>query len=108
MPSDDMGALFELCWAVSPDPQQITVNILSDNPELVRQYLRFLIEKGSMRIADSVAPRLVRVGNPETDGPLLLSIVNGLVAADDAPGANALWKTPDWAALGSCRRHVAE
>ncbi len=24
MPSDDMGALFELCWRVSPDPQQIT------------------------------------------------------------------------------------
>ncbi len=93
MPSDDMGALFELCWRVSPDPQQITANILSDNPELVRQYLRFLIGRGSMRIADSVAPRLVRVGNPETDGPLLLSIVNGLVAADDAPGANALWKT---------------
>src|SRR5579863_9014482 len=42
MPSDDTGPLFELCWRVSPDPDEITQRILNDNPKLIRQYLDFL------------------------------------------------------------------
>jgi len=91
MPADDIGPLFELCWRVSPDPERITGAILNEKPELIRQYLGFLLAKDQLLAAANVAPRLVRNGEPEPDRPLLFSIVNRLVAVNDAAAANALW-----------------
>jgi hypothetical protein len=91
MPSDDIGPLFELCWRMSPDPERITGAILNEKPELIRQYLGFLLAKDQLLAAANVAPRLVRNGEPEPDRPLLFSIVNRLVAVNDAAAANALW-----------------
>jgi tetratricopeptide (TPR) repeat protein len=89
--SDDIGALFELCWRVSPDPKQIERNILNDNPDVVRQYLAFLLEKNQLHESAGVSSRLMRDGAPETDRPLLLSVVNRLVAVNDTGQATALW-----------------
>jgi hypothetical protein len=91
MPADDVGPLFELCWRVSPDPEKIAGAILNEKPELIRQYLGFLLAKDQLRAVAIVAPRLVRSGEPDTDRPLLFSVVNRLVAANDAAAANALW-----------------
>jgi hypothetical protein len=91
MPADDIGPLFELCWRVSPDPEKIAGAILNEKPELIRQYLGFLLAKDQLRAVAIVAPRLVRSGEPDTDRPLLFSVVNRLVAANDAAAANALW-----------------
>ncbi len=91
MPADDIGPLFELCWRASPDPERITGAILNEKPELIRQYLGFLLAKDQLLAAANVAPRLVHNGEPETDRPLLFSIVNRLVAVNDAAAANALW-----------------
>lgn len=91
MPADDIGPLFELCWRVSPDPERITGAILNEKPELIRQYLGFLLAKDQLLAAANVAPRLVHNSEPETDRPLLFSIVNRLVAVNDAAAANALW-----------------
>jgi hypothetical protein len=91
MPADEMGPLFELCWRVSPDPEKITGAVLNEKPELIRQYISFLLAKDQLQAVDIVAPRLVRSGDPETDRPLLFSVVNRLVAANDAPAAKALW-----------------
>jgi hypothetical protein len=91
MPADDIGPLFELCWRVSPDPERITGAILNEKPELIRQYVGFLLAKDQLRAVANVAPRLVRSGEQETDRPLLFSVVNRLVAANDAAAANALW-----------------
>lgn len=91
MPADDMGALFELCWRVSPDPARIADAILNDKPELLRQYLDFLLGKNELRAAGAIAPRLIRSGALETDRPLLFSVVDRLVTANDAGGASALW-----------------
>jgi hypothetical protein len=91
MPAGEVGPLFELCWRVSPDPEKITGAILNEKPELIRQYIGFLLAKDQLHAVAGVAPRLVRSGEPETDRPLLFSVVNRLVAANDAAAANALW-----------------
>lgn len=91
MPADDIGPLFELCWRVSPDPEKITGAIFNEKPELIRQYVGFLLAKNQLHAVAIVAPHLVRSGEPETDSPLLFSVVNRLVADNDAAAANALW-----------------
>jgi hypothetical protein len=91
MPADDIGPLFELCWRVSPDPEKITATILNDKPELIRQYLAFLLAKDQFSTVAIVVPRLVRSGNPDTDRPLLFAVINRLVAVNNAAAANALW-----------------
>ena len=91
MPADEIGPLFELCWRVSPNPDTIARAILNEKPELIRQYLGFLLAKDQLSAIAAVAPRLIRSGDLETDRPLLFSVVNRLVAANDAVGANALW-----------------
>ena len=91
MPSDDVGPLFELCWRVSPDPEVITKAIFNDKPELIRQYISFLLAKDQPEAVAVIAPHLVRSGDPETDRPFLFSLVNRLVAANDAASAINLW-----------------
>ena len=91
MPADDIGPLFELCWRVTPDPEKIANAILNDKPELIRQYITFLLAKDQLGAVAVVVPHLIRLGNPETDRPLLFSVVNRLVASDDAAASNALW-----------------
>jgi len=91
MPADDVGPLFELCWRVSHDPEKISGAILNEKPELIRQYVSFLLTKEQLSAVASVAARLVHSGDPELDRPLLFSVVNRLVAVDDVAAANALW-----------------
>ncbi len=91
MPPDDMGALFALCWRVSPDPKNISDAILNNNPAMVRQYLAFLVSKDQLHAAADLAPRLLRTGAPDVDRPLLLSVVNQAIAASDATAANEVW-----------------
>lgn len=93
MPASDVGPLFELCWRVSPDPEIIAGAILNEKPELIRQYLRFLLAKGQLQAVSSGAPRLIRSGEAETDRPLLFDVINQLVATKDANPANTLWKS---------------
>ncbi len=91
MPADDVGSLFDLCWRVSPAPGRITGAILNDNPELIRQYINFLLAKNEVGAVAAVAPRLMRSGSPDADRALMLNLVNRFVAADQAAAANALW-----------------
>lgn len=91
MPSDNMGPLFELCWRVSPDPNEIARKILSNNPELIRQYLDFLFAKDQLPAAAEIARRLTQVGDPKTDDTEMFSLIDGLIAAKDGDAAKALW-----------------
>ncbi len=91
MPAQDMGALFELCWRVSANPEEIPANILSDNPEVSRQYLSFLLRKGQLTGAETIAQRLILTGIPAIDRPAVFSLVDRMLAAGDAPAAAALW-----------------
>ena len=91
LPADEVDPLFELCWRVSPDPEKITGAIVNEKPELIRQYIGFLLARDQLRAVANIAPRLVRFGELETDRPLLFSVINRLVAVNDAAAANALW-----------------
>jgi len=91
MPADDIGPLFELCWRVSPDPEEIAEALLNEKPELIRQYLIFMLAKDQLSAVAVVAPRLIRSSNPETDRPLLFSVVNRLVNANNGAAASGLW-----------------
>jgi tetratricopeptide (TPR) repeat protein len=91
MPSDSTGPLFELCWRVSPDPNEITRNILNNNPELIRQYLSFLLAKNQLPAAVGIAQRLTQFGDPKTDDPKMFSVTDQLIAANDGSEAKALW-----------------
>ena len=91
MPSDNIGPLFQLCWRESGNPEQIAQAILNNDPEVIRQYLSFLLKRQQFSAAAAVSPRLVRFSDAETDGPLLLAVVNQLVAAEDGNEASALW-----------------
>ena len=93
MPSENIGPLFELCWHVTHSPEQISGAILNQNPEVTRQYLRFLLDKSQMSAVANVAQRLVPSGEPETDRPLMLEVLNRLVAENDGAAANALWQS---------------
>src|ERR1019366_9198548 len=93
MPSEDMGPLFELCWHVTPNAGELAKAVLTDDRAVVRQYLSFLMDKNQMDALASVAPRLVRVGNPEADRAFLLGAINRLVAANDGVSAEAVWKS---------------
>ncbi len=92
MPAEDVGSLFELCWRVSPDPVRITAATLNEKPELLRQYIGFLLVKNQPVAVAAVAPRLVRAGDPASDRQTMFAVVNKLVVANDAVDANALWR----------------
>ena len=70
----------------------ITGAILNDDPKMLRQYIGFFSGKDQPGAMASVAPRLVRSGDPESDRSLLLSVVDRLVGANDAAAANATWR----------------
>jgi hypothetical protein len=91
MPSGDIGALFELCWRVSPDPERISAAILNENPEMIRQYIGFLLAKDQLQAVANVAPHLINAGDSETDLPQIFSVINRLIDSNDGDSANALW-----------------
>jgi tetratricopeptide (TPR) repeat protein len=91
MPPEDIGALFDLCWRVTPDPKVIADAILNDNPSTVRQFIVFLLTKDQIDAAAELAPRLIRTGKPGADRPLLLAMVNQAILDSDAGAATKTW-----------------
>jgi len=92
MPAADIGSLFELCWRVSPNPAKISEAILNDNPEMLRQYVRFLLSRDQADAVGSVARLLIRSGDPESDRTFLFAVLNRLLVLDDAAAATMLWR----------------
>jgi hypothetical protein len=83
--------LFDLCWRVTPDPAKITAEILNEKPEMLRQYISFLLGLEQTIAVVDVAPRLVRSGDPHEDLETMLAVVNRLVVLNNATGANKMW-----------------
>jgi hypothetical protein len=92
MPADEIGALFELCWRVSPNPQVLTAQLLNEKPEMLRQYVGFLLGKDQPAEVARIAPHLVRAGDPQSDRALLLAVVQTLTDRNDAAQATGLWR----------------
>lgn len=93
MPSDNTQSLFELCWRVLPDADEITRRILNNNPKLLRQYLDFLLSKDQASPAAGIATRLIQYGDFNTDVSRMFSAINQLIADKDGNQAKAIWTT---------------
>jgi hypothetical protein len=91
MPADDTGPLFELCWHVSPDPNEIASRILTNDPELIRQFLGFLLAKNQLPSAAETAERLTQFGDSRTDDPQMFRLIDRLLATGNGDSAKALW-----------------
>ena len=91
MPSDNTQALFELCWRVTPDADEITRRIITNNPKLLRQYLGFLVSKHQSSATAEIAIRLIQQGDPSTDLPGMFSVIDQLIADADGNQAKAIW-----------------
>jgi hypothetical protein len=92
MPASDIAPLFQLCWRVTPDAAVIARQVLTDNPETIRQYIRFVANQHQWSAIPAAAPQLVRYGNVETDRPLLLWVVDRMIEANEGPSAATLWR----------------
>jgi len=92
MPAENIGSLFGLCERASTDSATITAKILNGKPELIHQYLAFLLAKDQLAAVAGVAQQLVSSGNEDSDRPLLFAAVNRLVAANDVTDAVGLWR----------------
>lgn len=92
MPADDIGALFELCWKASSDPDRIASFILTKDPQVIRQYLIFLLTTNRAQISANVASSLIRSGDPNKDRPLILAVVNRLVVEEQPDAAANVWR----------------
>lgn len=99
MPTNDIGALLELCWRASPDPPTIEANIVEENPSVLRQFVDFLINKDQVKAAVHPALRLVSVGyrgadytvHGRSDRELLFTVIDRLIGVDDDADATLLW-----------------
>lgn len=91
MPSDSTGPLFELCWRVSPDASEITRRIVNNDPDLLRQYLDFLLSKDQASPAAEIAIRIIHHGDPNSDLPREFAAINQLIADNDGDPAQAIW-----------------
>lgn len=92
MPSEDIGLLFEMCWRVSPDTQEIGRHILNDRPELLRQYITWLISREHYEALQDAASRLVARGDVNSDRLLLFASINRLADTGNGRAADALWR----------------
>lgn len=91
MPSEQMEPLFELCWHASPNANEITQRIVTDDPKLVRQYLQFLLTKDEILPAAQIAERLSRIGTPSSDNTRLFQVIDRLVIGNEGDRAMSLW-----------------
>lgn len=97
MPAEDMGSLFDLCWRVSPHSDKIAEEILDQRtgpaqPDLLLQYLKFLLRKNQLAGISPIAQRLVRSGTPSADLSILFPLMNRMLGdGRDIDEASALW-----------------
>lgn len=91
MPSNDIIPLFQLCWHASPDPQRIANTVVGTNPNLINQYISFLIDKQELPGAVAMAPKLVKYGSLDTNRQVLMGLIYKLMLAKDGDRAKAVW-----------------
>ena len=92
MPAEDITPLFQLCWRVIPHARDITNKVLTDDPATIRQLLGFLASKGEFQEAAAIAHHLTERGQPDPDRAILLSLVDKLIAGNDASEAQSVWQ----------------
>jgi tetratricopeptide (TPR) repeat protein len=89
---DDITPLFDMCWALVPDPGIIEERALPERPDVWRQYFDFLLSKDRMDAAESIAGRIVAQATRETV-PSLLQYCDRLLEQNRGPEALETWNS---------------
>lgn len=90
MAPHDQSALFELCWRMSADGEEIQRKAIPPIPRIQTQYLYFLLRTGRIDAARAAAEELARLGG-EGERDAVLSSCDHLLKTGRTPDAVALW-----------------
>ena len=89
---EDPRPLFEQCWELVGDGDPILREAIPDRPEVLRQYLSFLLDKGRTEAARPVAGRVMAAGGTDTESrEVMLSYCDRMLAAGDAGESVRAW-----------------
>ncbi len=94
----DQSALFDLCWRISDDPEEIAGKLLPDRPRITAQYLGYLLERNRLDAAVPMARRVLAGGRRE-DLPLLFTYCDRMIQAGREADAVEAWNglaRPGW------------
>ena len=87
---DDVSPLFQNCWALSSDPRTILEKAIPDRPDVLRQYLVYLLGEKRMEAAEPVAAKVLAKPDKDAAGALL-SYCDQLLEAGRGEPAVAVW-----------------
>jgi len=91
MPAEDIQALFQLCWRAAPDTSLISEKVLTADPQVTRQFIRFLLNRNELQAAASLATQLIARGRAAPDAPVLYALIDRLLTAGHAQAALDVW-----------------
>jgi hypothetical protein len=94
----DLGALFELCWKKSDNPDFIWNAVMPDRKATWDEYLFYLMTTHRWPAAAMAANRIAAIAE-KADEPLLLNYCDLALANHDGGGAREVWNQ-------LCRRHI--
>ena len=86
----DLGAAFELCWAMTPNPQEL-LNGLPKNPKILARYLEYLSGTNRMPEAAQAAESLLAASPTKNQHPTLISYCERLLADKRNHDAAKIW-----------------
>ena len=86
----DRKLLFDLSWRVQPDAGIILDRAIPDNPDVLRDYLGFLLNSNRSQAALAVAERIASRAS-EDDRDILLAYVNRMLEAAHWQNALSVW-----------------
>ena len=95
----DLTSLFRLCWRVSDDPEIIRSRALPQGREVLRGYLRFLLDEDRLDAAEPIARELASAAAAD-DAAVLLDFIDRCLA----PPARASSAVTAWNSL--CARNI--
>jgi tetratricopeptide (TPR) repeat protein len=75
----DLTSLFRLCWRVSDDPEFIRSRALPPDREVLRAYVRFLLDENRLDAAEPIARQLAGAATTD-DAAVLLDFVDRRLA----------------------------
>ncbi|MBI4874384.1 MAG: hypothetical protein HY822_07115 [Acidobacteria bacterium] len=88
----DRTPLFQLCWRATEDAALILGRAIPPQPEILAQYLRFLLDQGRLDAAAAVAQAVSSKAGP-AETPLLLAYCDRLLEQGQAAPALEFWNT---------------
>ena len=87
---DDVTPLFETCWNLTSQPETILPRAIPPRPEVLTQYLDFLLTKNRLDLAQPVAAQLLPHPTPATL-PTLLAYCDRLLWFNQPIPARHVW-----------------